>query len=259
LALCAGVGGLELGLKLALGETYRTVGYVERDAYAAAVLVARMDDAALDRAPVWDDVTTFRGAPWRGVVDLISAGFPCEPWSDAGRRLGVRDHRWLWPFIARVVHEVGPRLVFLENVPAIALSGLQHVLGDLASLGFDAEWTVLGAAHVGASHRRDRLFLLADADRDRREGLPDAERGARATDVRRRPGPARGAFPPGPHDDAWTEILAVRPDLAPAEPRVPRMADGLAPWVDRVRAVGHGVVPRQAAEAFRILAGRFRC
>lgn len=79
LALCAGVGGLELGLRLAIGPSYRTVCFVEREAFAAATLVARMEDEALDQAPVWDDLTTFDGRPWCGVVDLVAAGFPCQP------------------------------------------------------------------------------------------------------------------------------------------------------------------------------------
>jgi len=107
------------------------VGYVEREAFAAAVLVARMEDQALDRAPVWDDLTTFDGHPWRGRVDLVAAGFPCQPSSHAGQRLGTADERWLWPHVARVVREVGPSLVFIENVP-----GLLSVNGGVAAVAF---------------------------------------------------------------------------------------------------------------------------
>jgi DNA (cytosine-5)-methyltransferase 1 len=161
LALCAGAGAIELGLQLALGERYRTVGYVERDTYAAATLVARMADQALDRAPVWDDVTTFDGRPWRGRVDLVSAGFPCQPFSQAGARRGLDDERWVWPDIARIVGQVGPGVVLLENVPGLVASGFGPVLGDLADLGFDAEWDVFSAASVGGGHLRRRLFVLA--------------------------------------------------------------------------------------------------
>jgi DNA (cytosine-5)-methyltransferase 1 len=164
LSVCSGGGGLDLGLRLAEPGA-RVVGYVEREAFAAAVLVARMEDAALCEAPVWDDVATFDGRPWRGVVDCVVAGFPCQPWSIAGRRGGTGDARWLWPEIARLVREVAPRLVFLENVPGLRLGGgLGHVLGDLAQLGFHAEWDVLGADEVGATHRRRRLFVLAYTD-----------------------------------------------------------------------------------------------
>lgn len=186
LALCAGAGGLELGLRLALGDTYRTVGYVEREAFAAACLVARMEDQTLDPAPVWDDLTTFDGRPWRGRVGLVSAGFPCQPASHAGQRLGTGDERWLWPHVARVVREVGPRLVFIENVPGLlSVNGgraMREVLGDLAALGFDVEWTRLSAAGVGATQLRERLWLLAHRHDGRLPKLrwePEHDRDAR--------------------------------------------------------------------------------
>lgn len=161
LALCSGIGGLELGLRLALGRRYTTVCYVEREACAAALLVARMEDKTLDRAPVWDDLRTFKGGPWRGVVDCVTAGFPCQPVSLAGKRRAQADERWLWPQIVRILREVRPRYVFLENVPGLLVQGFGDVLGDLASLGFDAEWGVFSAAEAGAPHRRERVFVLA--------------------------------------------------------------------------------------------------
>lgn len=160
LAVCAGVGAIELGLRLVFGDRYRTVGYVERDAHAASALVARMADKALDPAPVWDDVTTFDSKPWRGRVDLVSAGFPCQPFSQAGQRRGTDDERWVWPDVARILGELGPRLCLLENVPGLIVSGLGPVLGDLADLGFDAEWDLFSAAEVGAGHLRRRVFIL---------------------------------------------------------------------------------------------------
>jgi DNA (cytosine-5)-methyltransferase 1 len=204
-ALCAGVGGLDLGLRLALGESYRTVCYVEREAYAAAALVARMEDKALDLAPVWDDVTTFRGEPWRGVVDLVTAGFPCQPWSVAGKRKGTSDSRWLWPDIARIIRECEPRYVFLENVPGLYRHGLRVVLSDLAALGFDAEWDCVSAGDVGAPHRRERVFILAHREgsglwstwgRWRRQGQPDGSL-------------ANVAYPPGERREGLG--LHVRP------------------------------------------------
>jgi len=165
LSLCAGYGGLDLGLTLALGERgIRTVCYVEREASAAATLVARMEDSALDQAPVWDCLETFDGAAWRGAVDIVSAGFPCQPWSQAGKRQGTDDERWLWPAVFRVVVDVAPGLVMLENVPGLVTGhGLEYVLSDLAEAGFDAEWGYFSAGEVGASHRRQRVFILADA------------------------------------------------------------------------------------------------
>lgn len=171
LALCAGIGGLELGVRLALGPRYHCVGYVERDAYAAAALVARMEDQTLDRAPVWDDLASFPSALYRGAVDLVTAGFPCQPFSVAGSRRGTEDERWLWPDIARIVRVVGPELVFLENVPGLAAHGLGHVLGELAACGYDAEWDVFSAADVGAPQLRRRLFLLAWRVPDARDAI----------------------------------------------------------------------------------------
>jgi len=164
MALCAGAGGLELGLRIALGDDYRCVVYVEREAYAAATLVARMADQTLDTAPVWDNLSTFDGKPWRGIVDLVSAGFSCQPWSPAGKRLGIEDERWIWPDIARVICEVGPEWVFLENVGGLVRGGIELVLRDLAAQGFDAEWDCVSAAEVGAPHIRERLYILAHSD-----------------------------------------------------------------------------------------------
>jgi len=177
-ALCLfdGFGGFELGLKLALGDRgVRTVARVERDSHAAAILVARMEEAALDHAPVWDDVCTFDGRPWRGRVDIVTAGFNCQPFSAAGQRRGVDDERWLWGDIARIVADVGPRYVFLENVPGLVRGGLSHIVGDLADLGFDAEWGLLSAADVGASHRRQRFWFLAWLDMGDADGSGRSE------------------------------------------------------------------------------------
>lgn len=119
LAVCAGVGGLELGLRLAIGRQFRTVCYVEREAYVVAALLARFQDKALDEAPVWDDLTTFDGYPWCGVVDIVSAGLPCQPFSLAGRRKGDKGERYIRPEFFRIIEEVQPSLVFLENVPGL--------------------------------------------------------------------------------------------------------------------------------------------
>ena len=98
--LCAGYGGFTLGLR---DYGISTVAYVERDSYAAAVLVARMEEERLDQAPIWDDLCTFDGTAWRGRVDLITAGFPCQPFSTAGNQRGVDDERWIWPNIAGII------------------------------------------------------------------------------------------------------------------------------------------------------------
>jgi len=175
LALCAGHGGLELGLKLALGGGYRTVGYVEREAYAAAALVARMEDEALDRAPVWDDIKTFDGGPWRGLVDIVSGGYPCQPFSVAGRMRGADDPRHLWPDVRRIVGEVRPGLCFFENVANHLRLGFREVRGDLRSLGYEVESGIFSAQEVGAPHLRKRLFILAYRESEHGGGLSKRE------------------------------------------------------------------------------------
>ena len=160
LSLCSGAGGLDLGLTIAI-PGYRTVGYVERETFAAATLVARMEDAALDQAVVWDDVATFDGRPWRGVVDILSAGYPCQPFSVAGKRLGTEDPRHLWPHVARIIGEIKPRFVFLENVAHHLRLGFPEVASGLVGMGYRLAAGLFTAAEVGAPHRRERLFILA--------------------------------------------------------------------------------------------------
>lgn len=165
LAVCAGIGAESLGLKLAYaegqGSRYRTVGYIEREAYAASVLVARMEDKALDTAPIWDDLTTFDGRPYRGKVDLISAGLPCQPYSQAGKRKGNDDERAIWPEFMRIVEEVEPALVLFENVTSF-LKHFEPAYNALRDLGFELAPPVLHtAAESGAPHIRRRAFILA--------------------------------------------------------------------------------------------------
>ena len=158
--ICAGYGGLGLGVRLAVPDA-RTVLYVEREAASVEVLEARMREGHLDRAPVWSDLCTLDGRPWAGVVDLVTAGIPCQPWSTAGKRKGFDDERHLGEELVRVVGEMGPSLVFVENVRGFVRLGAPDLLGRLADLGFDAEWGVFSSAGVGAPHRRERVFLLA--------------------------------------------------------------------------------------------------
>lgn len=159
LALFAGVGGGILASKL-LG--WRTVCAVERDAYAATILAQRQNDGLLETFPIWSDVTTFDGRPWRGIIDVISGGFPCQDISVAGKGEGIDGKRsGLWKDFARIIDEVLPRYVFIENSTMLRTRGLETVLSNLASIGYDAEWTCLSAAECGAPHKRDRFWLVA--------------------------------------------------------------------------------------------------
>lgn len=280
LALCSGIGGLEIGVELAL-PGYRTVGYVERDAYAAAVLVARMEDKALEEAPVWDDLVEFDSKAWRGKVDIVTAGFPCQPFSYAGSRKGIKDDRWLWPEVWRVISEVRPGYVFLENVPGLVRRGLAYVLGDLAEGGFDAAWGVFSAREVGAPHLRKRVFILA-AHPDRKS-LREEQGGSKPRrEGETKPGHiSEGWAYPNPDRDRCLleqvgEILdgqreARREDAdrlrlwgshwdrPSPEPSLRRMDDGLAHRMDRLRCLGNGVVPQQAARAFTELLASLEC
>ena len=165
LALFAGTGGGILGGKL-LG--WRTVCAVERDAYAAAVLAQRQNDGLLKAFPIWSDVTTFDGRPWRGIAQIVSGGFPCQDISSAGKGAGITGERsGLWKEFARIIGEVRPRFVFVENSPMLTLRGLGVVLGDLSSMGFDAEWGVISAGDCGAPHERQRIWIVANAKGER--------------------------------------------------------------------------------------------
>lgn len=168
LALFAGAGGGILGGKL-LG--WRTICAVEWDAYARDVLVARQNDGCLDPFPIWDDVQTFDGRPWRGRVDVVSGGFPCQDISAAGKGAGIDGERsGMWQHMARIIGEVRPRYAFVENSPLLVGRGLARVLGDLTQMGFNCRWGVVGAHHAGAPHRRDRIWILADSESRGLEG-----------------------------------------------------------------------------------------
>ena len=178
--LCAGVGMLGEGVRAAcelLGIEHRTVCYVEREAAAAAQLARLMEAGALDPAPIWSDMLTFDGAAWRGCVDFLIAGFPCQDISIAGRRAGLDGQRsGLFFDILDIADACQARGLVLENVAAIATAtatavdeaegvleerAAARVVGELADRGWDAEWITLSASDVGASHGRARWFCLA--------------------------------------------------------------------------------------------------
>jgi DNA (cytosine-5)-methyltransferase 1 len=159
LALFAGAGGGILGGKL-LG--WRTVCAVERDAYAAQVLAQRQNDGVLEPFPIWSDVQTFDGTRWRGLVDVVSGGFPCQDISCAGKGAGITGARsGMWAHMARIIGEVRPRYAFIENSPMLVTRGLDTVLSDLAAMGYDAEWGCISAADCGAPHERERIWIVA--------------------------------------------------------------------------------------------------
>lgn len=168
LALFAGAGGGILGTHL-LG--WRPVAAVEIEDYPRRVLLQRQADGILPRFPIWDDVCTFDGKPWRGKVDVVSGGFPCQDISAAGKGAGIDGERsGLWGEMARIINEVRPRYVFAENSPLLVSRGLTTVLRDLAQMGFSARWGVVGAHHVAAPHKRDRIWIVANRQNNRNFG-----------------------------------------------------------------------------------------
>ena len=203
----------------------------------------------LEPFPIWDDVTTFDGRPWRGRIDVVSGGFPCTDIAVCGKGAGIEgEQSGLWGEMARIVREVRPRYVFVENSPMLTSRGLGRVLGDLAVMGFDAEYGVLGARHAGAPHKRDRIWILAHAKRDRLQGVGVAK--VSKSEGQRTQARCSTAGTPSKDNagGSWWQD----------EPAVGRVVDGVAHRVDRLRALGNGQVPAVAALAWSALLGRLQ-
>lgn len=226
---------------------WRTVCAVEFAAYPRSVLLARQRDGMLPRFPIWDDVRTFDGNPWRGRVDVVSGGFPCTDISSAGRGAGINGKRsGLWVEMARIISEVRPSFVFVENSPMLTLRGLGTVLGDLAKMGFDAEWGVVGGNHIGAATKRERIWIMAYANAQSERFKLHDENGIKVEwDC------TTGQFELC-CSESGISSGATHPGWA-TEPDVGRVAHGVADRVDRLRAAGNGQIPGVAAAAWRIL------
>jgi DNA (cytosine-5)-methyltransferase 1 len=242
LALFSGVGGGILGGKL-LG--WRTVCAVEWDTYAAGVLCARQNDGLLSPFPIWSDIRTFDGVPWRGRVDVVSGGFPCQDLSVAGHGDGLDGERsGLWREMSRIIGEIRPQYAFVENSPNLVNRGLDRVLADLTQMGYDCRWCVMGANSVGAPHKRDRVWIVGK--------IPDSEcvgRTERAI-VKR---VVRQENQADISSHSHQALCADAPEWWSTEPRVGRVAHGVDARVDRLKAIGNGQVPLCAATAWRIL------
>ena len=265
LALFAGAGGGILGGKL-LG--WRTVCAVEWEPYAACVLAARQNDKVLPPFPIWDDVQTFDGKPWRGIVDVISGGFPCQDISAAGKGAGIDGERsGMWREMARIIREVEPRFVFVENSPMLTSRGLGVVLGDLASMGFNAAWGVLGASDVGANHERQRIWIVGEIPNSNNSRFRSSfqyfnqQEQQTKTNIRRNGEIQSVAYANSTQCERSSISVGIQQKNAYAcdsrwwetEPNVGRVADGVAARVDRLKAIGNGQVPLCAAEAWKIL------
>lgn len=237
LALFAGAGGGILGGKL-LG--WRTVCAVEIEPYAASVLMQRQNDGILCPFPIWDDIRTFDGRPWRGIVDVVSGGFPCQDISVAGKGAGLDGARsGLWSEMRRVIGEVRPRFVFVENSPMLASRGGVRVIADLAALGYVGRWGTMGAGAVNSVCEGERFWIVAtQADSTMLESL-DLQKYfvAYQEEPRRRQ-----------YSGAISEMLS-QDDYS----RVKRNPYEVAAQMDRLKAIGNGQVPAVAALAWRVL------
>jgi DNA (cytosine-5)-methyltransferase 1 len=162
LGLCAGYGGIELGLKRAI-PSLRTIALCEIEAFAIANLVSKMEAGLMDPAPIWPDLKTFPWAAFRDRVDILTGGYPCQPFSAAGQRKGKQDPRHLWPWIADGIRLLRPQICFFENVEGHISLGLSDVIEDLAGMGYRTTWGIFSASEVGAPHQRKRVFILAVA------------------------------------------------------------------------------------------------
>src|SRR5574343_648299 len=253
------------GIDLALRDYVRPVGYCDIEQFSHATLLSRFDDGSLPFAPIWTDVRKLDGTKFRGLVDVVAGGFPCQDLSVAGKGKGLAGERsGLFREIIRIAQESSPAFIFIDNVPAIRTRGSLQVQEALATIGYDTRWCTLSASEVGANHRRERWFCLAysqssyDRLRDSRENtgqvqqsgecigtqdVPDSN-GTRLQETRAELCSARPLKHGALHSEWWA-----------SEPNVGRVANGVAFRVDRIKALGNGVVPLQVKTAFETLMG----
>jgi DNA (cytosine-5)-methyltransferase 1 len=234
LSLFSGIGGIDLAAHWA---GFRTVAFVERDKYCQKVLAKHWPEV-----PIYDDVTTFDGRPFRG-VDLISGGFPCQPHSLTGNRRGAEDDRYLWPEVVRIVSESRPTWCCFENVIGLVTLGLDQCLFDLGGAGYQARPVVFPACAVGGDFRGQRVFIIAEAVQERIQGGGKAK-------VLGQPGV------PGDKDGGGLAPLRRRPDIR--GPRLCRSRNGVPAYVDRIGALGNAVVPQQVYPILKAIADQIR-
>lgn len=258
LSLCTGYGGIDLGLKRVLGNL-RSIAYCEREAFAVANLLAKIEGGFLDPAPIWTDLKSFPWEDFRGSVDLLSGGYPCQPFSNAGQRRGKDDPRHLWPWILDGIRIIRPGYCFFENVDGHIERGLQTVIGDLEREGYQVEVGLFTAAEVGLPHQRKRIFILAklaDTDCIRPSNpssqIESAEAGVDALRMSWASSPDRlDQLPARPQErqHQWEEPRTLEPFLG-------GNSDGTSSRLviafreDRLHLLGNGVVPQVAAVAF---------
>ena len=260
LGLCAGYGGIELGLKRVI-RNLRTVALCEVEAFAIANLVAKMEAGLMDPAPIWPDLKTFPYESFHRRVDILTGGYPCQPFSAAGKRLGSDDPRHLWPHIARGIRLLQPRLCFFENVEGHISLGLSDVIEDLAGMGYRTTWGIFSASECGAPHIRKRVWILAYADNSGSgENFKSSElwpNWLEQSSGDTRKGNGEGEVIEKPKWPAWPEHEQYEWEprrVCETESSMGRKSARSSCRLDRLRLLGNGVVPQTAALAFRTLA-----
>ncbi len=238
LDLFSGIGGLSL----ALSPWVQPLAYCENDRYAQSILLSRMQSRELTSAPIWDDITTFVPELLPGEeIDIIYGGFPCQDISIAGAGAGLGGSRSKLFFeVVRLISEIRPKFVFLENVPAISIRGLDRILLEFTTLRYDCRWTIVSAAEMGAPHLRERWFLLAHAN-----GTGFQEPWPESSEERKNKKPKRPS--------SFSMVQGKRWNESPS--KFYRMDDGIRLKTHRIRALGNAVVPCQARKAFEKLVG----
>lgn len=257
LDLFSGIGGISIGLK----NWVKPVAYCEIERYAQSVLLSRIADGQLHRAPIWDDVTSLTSSMLPS-VDIIYGGFPCQDISFAGLGAGLGGERsGLFHHIARLTEELSPKFVFLENVPAIRSRGLSEVAQTFTEIGYDCRWTCISAAFIGAPHKRERWFLLAHAN-----GNVNRSEKSRSDSIQTsvesflRPDNSTAGQLDRTSSGFWGNAAKqydaqLKADFWKTEPGMVRMVNGLPQIMDRNKSLGNAVVPQQVEAAFRILIG----
>lgn len=271
-SLCTGYGGIDIGLKRVIGSV-RTIAYSEIEAYAITNLIAKMEAGLLDSAPIWPNLKTFPFKEFYNKVDILSGGFPCQPFSSGGRRKADNDPRHLFPYIKQGIQQCKPRIVFLENVEGIISSKLKgdewndpedtpvllHILRELERVGYQATAGIFSASETGAPHQRKRVFIMGISN-----DLPKSER----TRVLAMLKPITAtAYPSGRNEEQYDfEPARVIIENEPRKPPLGRNVNGSAGGVvygdlsqsydspvDEMRLLGNGVVPDVASNAFKVM------
>lgn len=247
LSLFTGAGG---GLQGSLLLGWQPVGYVEYNDYCQRVIRARIDDGTLPNAPIFGNIKSFLSdgyaESYTGLVDIVSGGFPCQPFSTAGEMLGEHDPRNLWPETIATIRITRPRYAFLENVPGLLANGyFGTILRELSESGYDARWGVFSACAFGAPHTRERLFILAYSVGARMEIGWECKNGTAG--IKQRDSQERCHYTTSskrfPQIAAWSD----------KETDILRVADGVGTKLERIRAIGNGQVPVVVKTAWELL------